>query len=34
MLSNEPQQRATQTLERLCEDVETPMTHLQHRLNP
>ena len=34
MLSNEPQQRATHTLERLCEDVETPMTHLQHRLNP
>jgi NhaA family Na+:H+ antiporter len=34
MLSNEPQQRATQALERLCEDVETPMTHLQHRLNP
>jgi NhaA family Na+:H+ antiporter len=34
MLSNEPQQRATEELERLCEDVETPMTHLQHRLNP
>jgi NhaA family Na+:H+ antiporter len=34
MLSNEPQQRATQELERLCEDVETPLTHLQHRLNP
>jgi NhaA family Na+:H+ antiporter len=34
MLSNEPQQEATQELERLCEDVETPMTHLQHRLNP
>ena len=34
MLSNEPQQRATQELEGLCEDVETPMTHLQHRLNP
>jgi NhaA family Na+:H+ antiporter len=34
MLSNEPQQRATQTLEQLCEEVETPMTHLQHRLNP
>ena len=34
MLSNEPQQRATQALEQLCEDVETPMTHLQHRLNP
>ena len=34
MLSNEPQQRATQALEQLCEEVETPMTHLQHRLNP
>ncbi len=34
MLSNEPQQRATHTLEQLCEEVETPMTHLQHRLNP
>ena len=34
ILTNEPQQQATQTLERLCEDVETPMTHLQHRLNP
>lgn len=34
ILSNEPQQQATQTLERLCEEVETPMTHLQHRLNP
>ncbi len=34
ILSNEPQQQATQTLERLCEDVETPMTHLQHRVNP
>ena len=34
ILTNEPQQRATQELERLCEDVETPMTHLQHRLNP
>jgi NhaA family Na+:H+ antiporter len=33
ILTNEPQQRATQELERLCEDVETPMTHLQHRLN-
>jgi NhaA family Na+:H+ antiporter len=33
ILSNEPQQRATQALEQLCEDVETPMTHLQHRLN-
>jgi Na+:H+ antiporter, NhaA family len=34
MLSNEAQQEAAQTLERLCEDVETPMTHLEHRLNP
>lgn len=34
ILSNEPQQRATQSLERLCEDVETPMTHLQHSLTP
>jgi NhaA family Na+:H+ antiporter len=34
ILSNEPQQQATQRLEKLCEDVETPMTHLQHRLNP
>jgi Na+:H+ antiporter, NhaA family len=33
MLSNEPQQQATQALERLCEDVETPMTHLQHQVN-
>jgi NhaA family Na+:H+ antiporter len=33
ILTNEPQQRATQELERLCEDVETPMTHLQHSLN-
>jgi NhaA family Na+:H+ antiporter len=34
ILTNEPQQRATQQLEALCEDVETPMTHFQHRLNP
>lgn len=34
MLSNEPQQQATQALERLCEQVETPMTNLQHRVNP
>lgn len=33
MLSNEPQQQATQTLERLCEDVETPMTHFQHKVS-
>jgi NhaA family Na+:H+ antiporter len=34
ILSNEAQQRATQDLEHLCEEVETPMTHLQHQLNP
>ncbi len=34
ILTNEPQQQASQALEQLCEDVETPMTHLQHRLNP
>ncbi|WP_294083203.1 Na+/H+ antiporter NhaA [Sphaerobacter sp.] len=34
ILSNERQQRATQELEELAEDVETPLTHLQHRLNP
>jgi Na+:H+ antiporter, NhaA family len=34
ILSNEPQQRATQDLERLCGEVETPMTHLQHNLLP
>lgn len=34
ILTNEPQQQATANLERLCEDVETPMTHFQHRLNP
>lgn len=34
ILTNEPQQQATQSLELLCEEVETPMTHLQHRLNP
>jgi NhaA family Na+:H+ antiporter len=34
ILTNEPQQQATQSLERLCEDVETPMTHLQHSVNP
>ena len=33
ILTNEPQQQATQTLERLSEDVETPMNHLQHSLN-
>ncbi|MEO8285312.1 MAG: Na+/H+ antiporter NhaA [Chloroflexota bacterium] len=34
ILTNEPQQRVAQTLERLSEQVETPMTHLEHRLNP
>jgi NhaA family Na+:H+ antiporter len=34
ILTNEPQQRVTQTLEQLCEQVETPMTRLEHRLNP
>jgi NhaA family Na+:H+ antiporter len=34
ILSNEPQQQATARLERLCEDVTTPMTHFQSRLNP
>lgn len=33
ILTNEPQQQATLALERLCEEVETPMTYLQHRLN-
>ena len=34
ILTNEPQQQATQALERLAEEVETPMSHLQHQLNP
>ncbi|MDQ3695653.1 MAG: Na+/H+ antiporter NhaA [Chloroflexota bacterium] len=34
ILTNEPQQQATQSLARLVEDVETPMTYFQHRLNP
>jgi Na+:H+ antiporter, NhaA family len=34
MLSNEPQQQATETLEQLCKEVETPLTHFQHQLNP
>jgi NhaA family Na+:H+ antiporter len=33
-LSNEPQQQATQALARLTEQVETPLTHLEHQLNP
>ena len=31
---NEPQQHATHALGRLAEEVETPMTHFQHRLTP
>ena len=34
ILTNEPQQQATLSLSRLVEDVETPMTYFQHRLNP
>jgi NhaA family Na+:H+ antiporter len=34
MLSNEPQQHATETLEQLCKEVETPLTHFAHQLNP
>ena len=34
ILTNEPQQQATFQLGRLVEDVETPMTFFQHRLNP
>jgi NhaA family Na+:H+ antiporter len=34
MLSNEPQQQATKALARITEDVETPLTHFQHQLNP
>lgn len=34
MLSNEPQQQATQSLAKLTEQVETPLTHLEHQLNP
>jgi len=34
ILTNEPQQQATHALDRLVEDVETPMTYFQTRLNP
>jgi NhaA family Na+:H+ antiporter len=34
MLSNEPQQHATESLEQLCKEVETPLTHFAHQLNP
>ncbi len=34
MLSNEKQQQATQSLARLTEQVEAPLTHFLHRLHP
>ena len=34
MLSNESQQQASQTLIKLSEDVEPPLTHFEHRLSP
>ena len=34
ILTNETQQQATKALERLAEEVETPMTHFQHQVNP
>ena len=34
MLSNEPQQAVVQALERLTEQVETPLTHIEHKLYP
>jgi NhaA family Na+:H+ antiporter len=34
MLSNERQQHATQSLARLTEQVEAPLTHFLHRLHP
>jgi NhaA family Na+:H+ antiporter len=34
ILTNEPQQQATHVLGRLVQDVETPMTYFQSRLNP
>ena len=34
MLSNHHQQHAVERLERVCEEAETPMTHLEHGLNP
>jgi Na+:H+ antiporter, NhaA family len=34
ILTNEPQQQATHTLDRLVQDVETPMTYFQTRLTP
>lgn len=34
VLSNHHQQHAIERLERVCEEVETPMTHLEHGLSP
>jgi Na+:H+ antiporter, NhaA family len=34
VLSNHHQQHAIERLERVCEEAETPMTHLEHGLNP
>jgi NhaA family Na+:H+ antiporter len=34
ILTNETQQRVARTVEELSEQVETPMTKLEHRLNP
>lgn len=34
ILTNETQQRVARTVEQLSEQVETPMTKLEHRLNP
>jgi NhaA family Na+:H+ antiporter len=34
ILTNEPQQQATHSLDRLLQDVETPMTYFQTRLTP
>jgi NhaA family Na+:H+ antiporter len=34
VLSNDHQQHAIERLERVCEDAETPMTHLEHGLSP
>ena len=34
ILTNEPQQRATHSLGQLVQEVETPMTYFQSRLNP
>jgi NhaA family Na+:H+ antiporter len=34
MHSNAPQQQVSKSIERLTEQVETPMTHFQHQLDP